>query len=308
VQDHEVENSAVSRTQAKSARRALDLLETLAEERDGLASVDLAQRLELPKSSLHELLDVLTSRGYVLLDAETRRYSLGVRVWELGQAFIRYRELVRIAQPVMERIGRTLNETVQLSVLDGMENVYLAKFDCTHPVRLQSEVGKRLLAHATGLGKVLLAHLPAEERRRRLRGRALVRFTARTIVDCAVLEKELAAIRIRGFALDDQEYTPGLRCVAVPIRNHTGEVCASISVPIPMTRSEPAQLARALRLLTEASLEITGLSGGSDDDPRLRELLARPLSELEAIVAAGIESRPEFEPSALRESSVLSGG
>jgi DNA-binding IclR family transcriptional regulator len=279
------------RTQAKSAQRAFDILEVLAEECDGLLFTDLIKRLELPKSSLHELLDVLAGRGYVVQDVESRRYALGVRVWELGQAFIQHRQLIRVAQPVMERIGHAINETVQLSILDGVENVYLAKVDCTHPVRLQSEVGKRLPAHATGLGKVLLAYLPAEERERRLRGRSLVRFTPSTIAELAPLEAELTAVRDRGFALDDQEYTPGLRCVAVPIRNYGGEVTAAISVSIPLIRAEAAQLARALQHLAEAALDISVRLGGRGDDPLLRGLAAQPMAGLASAVAADLDAR-----------------
>ncbi|MGH2604023.1 MAG: IclR family transcriptional regulator, partial [Dehalococcoidia bacterium] len=260
-------------------------------ERDCLNFTELARRLELPKSSLHELLDVLATRSYITLDQESRRYSLGVRVWELGQAYVRYRELVRESLPVMTGIVRLLNETVQLSVLDGMENVYLAKVDCTHPVRLQSQVGKRLPAHATGLGKVLLAELAPAERDARIRNHPLARFTNQTITGLPALERELAAIRERGFALDDQEYTPGLRCVAVPIRDHLRQTAASISVSIPSIRAEPAQLALALRQVAAASLEISRRLGGAGDDPDLGRLLAATDDELRAVIAGALAAR-----------------
>jgi DNA-binding IclR family transcriptional regulator len=288
----EMENiNSAGRTQAKSARRALDLLEALSACREGLGFVELAQRVKVPKSSLHELLAVLTARSYLAVDPETRRYTLGVRVWELGQAYVRYRELVNEARPEMERIVQALNETVQLSVLDGVDNVYLAKVDCTHPIRLQSEVGKRLPAHATGVGKALLAALSEDERRARLGRRALPRFTGSTITDRARLERELAATRERGFAVDNQEYTPNLQCLAVTIRDHTDRVVASISAAIPLMRAAPSQFALALRLLAEGSLEISRRLGGSGTDPMLVRLLALAPDELAALVDAAFDAQ-----------------
>jgi DNA-binding IclR family transcriptional regulator len=287
----EMENiNSAGRTQAKSARRALDLLEALSAHREGLGFVELAKRVNVPKSSLHELLAVLMERSYIAVDPDSRRYTLGVRVWELGQAYVRYRELVNEARPEMERIVQALNETVQLSVLDGIDNVYLAKVDCTHPIRLQSEVGKRLPAHATGLGKALLAALADDERRARLGRRALPRFTGSTITDRVLLEQELAATRERGFAIDNQEYTPGLQCLAVTIRDHTDQIVASISASIPLMRAAPSQFALALRLLVEGSLEISRRLGGAGVDPVLHRLLAQSPSELAALIDAAFDA------------------
>ena len=137
-------NGLPTGTRAKSAIRALDLIVALAGERRGLSFTELLRMLAVPKSSLHELLAVLTDRGFVEYERESRTYMLGIRVWENGQAYLRHHELVSMARPVMEHIVAQVNETVQVAVLDGVENVYLAKVDCSHPLRLQSDVGRRL--------------------------------------------------------------------------------------------------------------------------------------------------------------------
>jgi DNA-binding IclR family transcriptional regulator len=266
--------------QVKSAGRVLDILDLLAGEPEGLSFTALQQRLGLPKSSLHELLSVLAARGYIELVAgsqdeakpQRRAYLIGVRAWEAGQAYARQRQLAQVARPVMERIVGALNETVQLAVLDGLENVYLAKVDCSHPVRLQSEVGRRLHAHGTGLGKALLAFLPPDELRARLAGAPLPAFTPRTITDAARLLAELEATRLRGYAIDDQEYTPGLQCVAVPIFDHLGRAVAALSVSIPTIRGGPAALAAGLQLLAAGSLEISRRLGRAHADPQLQRL------------------------------------
>lgn len=262
--------------QVKSAERVLDILDVLAQQPEGLSFPQLLTALQLPKSSLYELLRVLTGRGYLEFDAERRIYRIGIRLWESGQAYMAHHQLVREAQPVMEAIVGTINETVQLAVLDGLENVYLAKVDCSHPIRLQSEVGRRLHAHATGLGKALLAHLPQAELVARLAGQSLAKFTPHTITDPTQLVDELALTHERGYALDNQEYTPGLQCVAVPIFDHLGSAIAAISVSIPMMRGDAEQLAVALQLLVRGSLEISHRLGRADNDSRLQHLLLNP--------------------------------
>ena len=274
-----IESQVIVSAHVKSAGRVLDLIEVLSAEPDGLTYTQLLRTLHWPKSSLHELLIILTERGYIEFDPAERTYALGIRVWESGQAYLRHRNLTQEARPIMDGIVRTINETVQLAVLDGLENVYLAKVDCSHPFRLQSDVGKRLYAHATGLGKALLAHLPAEELAARLQGRTLPSFTPNTIADEGALLRELAAIRERGFAIDNQEYTLGLRCVAVPIADHVGRVIAAMSVSVPIMRIHPGLLPSALQLLAEGSLELSRRLGAAHDDPRLAALRERPPAE-----------------------------
>ncbi len=278
----------------KSAERVLDIIEVLSAEPKGLGFTELLSTLQLPKSSLHELLSVLTARGYIDFDPANRCYMLGIRVWESSQAYLRHHNLVREALPVLDSIVRAINETAQLATLDGIENVYLAKVDSSHPLRLQSEVGRRLYAHATGLGKVLLAHLAEEDLAGRLSGRVLPRFTPNTITDEHQLLDELAAIRERGFAVDAQEYTPGLTCVAVPIWYYPGGVVAAISVSIPVTRSDAQLLSSAVELLAEGSLKISRRLGCAKEDPRLISLVAQSAAIGKAIAAGRAHGRGEI--------------
>jgi DNA-binding IclR family transcriptional regulator len=258
--------------QVKSADRILDIIELLANERAGLGFGELARLRHIPKSSLHALLGVLTARGYVELDASKRVYTLGIRTWEMGQAYLAHRDLVAKSVPHMEAVVRAINETVQLAVLDGIENVYLAKVDCSHPVRLQSEVGRRLYAHATGLGKVLLAELPPPELHARLEGVELAMVSPRTIRQVDQLKPVLERARQRGYALDDEEYTAGLRCVAVPILGSDGVTVAALSASIPISRAGSAEMVSALRHIAMASIDISKDLGVSHPDQRLAAL------------------------------------
>ncbi len=263
--DHMVER-------VKSAERVLEIIEALSTEVDGMTFSLLQHALGIPKSSLHALLDVLTSRSYLEYDSDTRRYTLGIRVWESGQAYQSRHNLLREALPIMERIVAAINETIQLATLDGTENVYLAKVDSSQPLRLQSEVGKRLSAHATALGKMLLSQLPDEEVRTRFGSGPPARLSPNTITTMDELLHELALTRERGFSVDNQEYTPGLCCLAVPIYNHQQRMIAAMSVSIPTMRATLDLLATTLSLLASGSLHVSQRMGNFVRDERLLRL------------------------------------
>ncbi len=149
-----------------------------------------------------------------------------------------------------------LDETVQLAILDGIENVYIAKVEADHHLKLVSEVGSRLPAHATGLGKVLLAGLPPSEVERRFAGVDMRKYTPRTIAILADLQVELEVIRLRGYSVDNGEYTIGVYCVAVPIRDGSGRVIAAISSSVPEARVDESLGERMLTTLTQTAARI----------------------------------------------------
>ncbi|MFF5233545.1 IclR family transcriptional regulator [Dactylosporangium sp. NPDC000521] len=224
----------------KSAERVLQILDLVARHSDGIDASGIRTALKLPRSSLHGLLRVLSDHGYLFVDPDSRVYRVGLHAWEVGQAYSHNQNITVLVGPEMRALRDELNETVQLAVLDGLDNVYLAKEESDHPLRLVSGVGLRLPAHTTALGKVLLAGLPAGELRRRLIGVTLQRFTKSTVGDKAELLRRLAAVRTNGFAEDDGEYTVGLYCVAVPVRSESGAVVAAVSCSTPSARAGAA--------------------------------------------------------------------
>jgi DNA-binding IclR family transcriptional regulator len=253
----------------KSAQRALRILELLTSQERGLTFGEIADALRYPRSSLHGLLWTMSDEGWLELDPTTRRYALGIRSWEAGNAYLRAMDLADRARPYMERVRDALEETVQLSVLDGRYNVYVAKVDGTQRLTLASAVGRRLEAHATGLGKVLLADLTQEELAARIGDEALERFTANTIIDPEDLRRELELIRRRGYALDEEEYTAGVRCVAVGVRDHSGRVTAAMSVSVPTVRFNRRRQQEAIALLIDAARNLSAALGAPALNPAL---------------------------------------
>ena len=247
----------------KSAFRALEMLELLTREGQALTFAECHRALAYPKASLHGLLRTMTGAGWVTFDPATKKYGLGVRVWEAGIAYTRMFPLETLARPIMERVRDATTETVQLAVLDGGEALYVGKVDGEHILRLDSSVGQRLTAHATGVGKVLLSELSKDEFEAWLKGNKLVRFTPNTITEPRKLREELEQVRGRGFATDREERTLGAACVAVAVRNHLGKCVAAMSVSAPAVRFGAGQRKMALAHLLDAASALSTALGHS---------------------------------------------
>ena len=236
----------------KSADRVLTLLEYLAEVKHAPFAA-IVRDLGLPNSSCHQLLQTVTARGFIEFDESTRTFRLGSRLWEVAQSYTMAEDLAAIAQPLMDDLRDHTTETVQLARLDGLENVYLAISESPHAMKLVSAVGSRLSAHATGLGKVLLASLDPAELERRLDTAELTRYTERTITTRKALRAALAEIHERGFGEDNEEYVIGCRCIAMPVHDADGNAVAAMSVSVPTPRFSET-VARRIRTALAATV------------------------------------------------------
>lgn len=253
----------------KSAQRALELLEVVARHPDGVTFVELAAQLPFPKSSLHGLLHTVVSMKWLTLDPDDRRYSIGVRPWEVGQAFRRSREIVIRARRYLREANEALDETVQLGILDDLDVVYLDKVEGTQPLRLVSNVGTRLPAYVTGIGKALLSGLPTHALRERFSGLTLPGYTPQTITSGDRLIEIVEDVRRNGYATDDGEYSHGVYCVAVPILNRAGQVIAALSFSVPRPRIDSGEVRSELMIevlksashAISSSLDATPASG-----------------------------------------------
>ncbi|ADB48614.1 IclR family transcriptional regulator [Conexibacter woesei] len=243
-------------TTVKSADRVLVVLELLAG-REPMRLMDIADELEMPRSSTSNLLRTMARRRFVEYDEGDKRYRIGSRMRELARASEREGDLVSLAQPLMDRLVEQTGETVQLAQLEAMEVVYLAISESPHPMKLVSEVGKRLFAHGTGVGKTLLAQLDLADAEQRLRSVELPRFTPATIIDVDDLLDGLREIGERGYGTDDEEYVLGCRCIAMPVHGPRGDTIAAMSVSIPTPRYDDEVGERALEALRSATAELS---------------------------------------------------
>jgi DNA-binding IclR family transcriptional regulator len=223
----------------KSADRTLELLEALAAGGPrGL--VELARELDIPKSSLHGLLRTMTQRGWVETDATGTRFGLGIRALQVGAAYLDSDDTLGLVNATLDALADRFGETVHLGRLDGPNVVYIAKRESAHPLRLFSAIGRRLPAHATALGKALLAQRPDAEVDRLLDW-PLAGLTPHTLTTPEALHAELARVREHGWAEDREENTEGIMClaVAVPLRRPAVDAI-SVSVPLARLRNTTA--------------------------------------------------------------------
>ena len=237
--------------------KTFSILEILLQHGSSMQMTEISEKLGLYPSTTHRILDTLKHWGYIEQDPHTQKYQLGLKALELGMAKLHQMDLAREATPYLKELVKQCNETVHLGVLEEGEVLYLAKEESSQTIRMISYVGKRAPLHCTALGKVLLAYLSAEERKKILGEKVLPRLTENTITDKMELEKELGKVREQGFALDREENEKDVRCVAAPIRNYQGEVIAALSISSPIFRIDKNAQNNLKKALIEASEKIS---------------------------------------------------
>ena len=240
----------------KSVYRAVKILDVLSSE--GEKSVtEISRSLNFPKSSVHEIISTLLEEGILGKDTDRNRYSLGLKLFELGKQAQANLEISKVAIPSLRGLHEELDETVHLTVLDGKEVLYIECFESTKRLRTYSVIGVRAPLHCTAVGKAILAYLDEAEVEEVIQSMGLPRFTDNTITDREALKKEIQRIRGCGFATDNMEHEEGVCCVGAPVRNHTGKVVGSISVSGPSQRVTAARIEEIAPLVMERAAEIS---------------------------------------------------
>ena len=221
----------------QSVDRALLLLETIAELGGEATLTDLSNRTALNISTCHHLLATLIKRNFAAKVPGRRLYALGGRLMTLGHACLQV-DLPRRAQPFLETINRVTGETVHLAVLQGDIISVLSVREARHAVRVETgKLGKIAAPHAQSIGKAILAWLPEDEARRIVADTIGKRYTANTITDLPSFIESLRIVRRSGFAVDQEEYLPGVMCVGAAIRDQAGAVIGAISASMPTMRA-----------------------------------------------------------------------
>jgi IclR family acetate operon transcriptional repressor len=243
-----------------SIDRALRILAVVSGAPRGLSLDDLAGRLEVPKSSLHRILAALKYRRFVAQPEPGGPYFLGTELLATAFRFSDGLDLRALIRPYLTRLAAALNETTHMAVLEGAEIVYQDKIESSHTIKLSSVIGGRNPAHATGVGKALLAWTyPGDDPLRAWAARyePLARRTPGTITSVPRLAAELAAVRRRGYALDTEENEAGVRCAAVPIFLGRDVPAAAVSVTVLGTRADPDRLAELGEFLRRSMADWT---------------------------------------------------
>lgn len=252
----------VSSSNVKSAQRLLDVLELLARHARPVPTMTIARECDIPKSSAHHLLNVMRARHFVTYYEVERAWGLGVAVFEIGSAYLRSEPLQRMGRHLLAELTQRTGETSHLAMLHGTEVLYVDK---ERPVdtapRLVTEIGVRLPAHLTAVGRAILAELPEAQVRALYAGQPLVLRTGKGPESVEALLRDLQEVRRVGVALDAEMVTPGITCVAAPVFSHEGMPVAAIGVTYVSAQRSEADARQAAALVCEASARLSSNLG-----------------------------------------------
>jgi len=247
----------------KSLARGLQILDVLAQTDHRWGVTELSRHINADKSLVYRTLSTLSSLGYVEQDPASRKYTLGLKIIELTGRTLRRLELFTVAKPVLKELSRTTGETAHLAIMVKDHMIYLDTEEVDRPFNLNTGMGLPVPLHSSAVGKALLACL-SETEVDQLLSAHLQRFTDKTIVGLSRLREELCRIAAAGYAVDDEETYPGVRCLASPIWNHYGRPVAALGVSGSTHRVTVDLVPILARDVTKAAAAISARLGYSE--------------------------------------------
>lgn len=257
----EAKKRSQSREQVTSVERALSILELLASKHQGLSTSQISRLARLPKSSTSYLLRTLVGRGYVRRDVETGQHTLGIRVLSLGGQAMQGMALREVAIPHLRQIVEATRLGAHLAILDHGDAVYVERIESPGFIKMDIWNGRRVAPQATAVGKALICHLERQEVQEIAALHPLSPVSPKTIVTLPHLLEELAAIRRRGYAIDDEEHAVGVRCVAAPVFAASGEVVAAIGVSATVSQLNDDYLPSVGNIVRTTALKLSAHLG-----------------------------------------------
>ena len=242
----------------KSLLKALRILDQLGDYPAGSGITEMSGVLKTPKSTVHRLIVTLEEAGYVIFDPLTAKYSLGNHVARLGEQLNQQSPLLTLGVPMLEQLTRDCHEASHLAIMQGTEVVYISHEESKEPVRISFGMGHRAPVYCTALGKVFLTGLSESEIWMLYENKKkLERMTPNTVTSLRALMAEIAAVRKEGIAYDNEEYMPGLRCIAAPIRDFTSRIVAAVSLSMFKHKMTAAKKAFFTDALQRRSMELS---------------------------------------------------
>jgi IclR family KDG regulon transcriptional repressor len=245
----------------RAVERALDILLCFTHDEPTRSLTQIAETVQMSKTTVHRLLATLENKRFITRDQATGLYRLGLRFIEMASLVLQDVGLHRWAQPYLQRLSTEFGETVDLSILDGSDVIYLDVIESPQRLKLAAAVGQRLPAFCTASGKALLAHLP-EPQIRKILGENLVKYTDRTPVSIPDIMSDLRITAERGYAISEQEYEEDINAVAAPIFDADQRSIASIAIVGPsfrLTKERLPELGESIRKMTQVISHEVGL-------------------------------------------------
>lgn len=249
--------------QTSGVVRTIAILETLSRHQS-INLEHLAKETTLPKATLLRFLSTLVNLGYVYRDPSDL-YSLTLKMFSVGSHGLEHIDLINVANPIAQELCDTLGETVHMGVLEEEEAVYVLKKESSFTIRMYSRVGKTIPLYCTAIGKVFLSDMTEKELSTYLANVHLKPFTPNTLRTSEALRMELAQIRERGWASDNEEHEMGTLCIGSGIRDYTGRVVSAMSVSWPLFRFNPEEKEHITTSILQACTNLSRLLGWQEN-------------------------------------------
>lgn len=247
--------------------RLFSLLEVIARKDQFLTLQGLVEETGLPKPTLHRMLQQLESAGILQREDDGRRYGVGLRLRHLAEDLLLNSTVHGARHAVLRKLVEDVGESCNITALSGSEVLYLDRVETSAPLRFYLRSGSRVPVHCSASGKLFLAQMGASQRRRLLERAPLERYTERTVTDLDALEREIAVVKKAGYAVDDEEFLPGLFCVAVLVPAAAGHRSnAGIAIQAPALRLSRDKLETVLPFLRRAAADIAAIDAAAMPD------------------------------------------
>lgn len=249
-----------------SVRKAVTVIEAFSGGQREWSVTELSRELDLPQPSLHHVLATFRNVGWVVQDPVSKRYRLGIKLWEIGCAAVNFREIAESARPFLHALMEACGETVHLGMIsseDPATVVYIDRVDSAEPVRIVTALGSRAPSHSSAMGKAILAH--NERFENAIVAKPLTPVTSHTITDPLLLKKDFVETRRRGYSIGKGEFIGEMVGIAVPVRDRFGEVTLGIGLWAPVQKMTTQYIDRIAPLMSETAQSVSqqlGYLGG----------------------------------------------
>ncbi len=248
----------------QSLARGLQIIEKLAESSDGLSITDLAEQFEVDKGSISRLMQTLAVYGFAEKDKNSRKYISGPQIVRHSRTLLQRTSLRDIAKPFLKQLVEATGECAHLAILVQGQVFYIDQEESQNDLRVMTGIGSLAPLYSTALGKVLLAFtntaIPED----------LTPFTMRTITDTSMLKRHIEIVRGQGFATDDEEWNPGVRCIATPIFDYRDKCVAAIGVSGPTTRISLETLQNLSRIVINVGKDVSARMSFRDEKTNIQ--------------------------------------
>lgn len=247
--------------EVQTLARGLMILDKLAESPDGLGITELAEMFAVDKGSMSRVLQTLSSYGFAEKDDKTRKYLLGPQIVRLSRTVLTRMPLRETAKPFLQKLVDVTGECAHLAILTRGEALYIDQAESPSALRVTTGVGTLAPLHCTALGKILLAYANATF------ADHFESYTFRTITDPGAVRHHIDQVRAQGYAMDDEEYNLGVRCIAVPVFDYRERCVASVGISSPTSRMPLESVANSVKIVMEIGQSLTDRLSFKDADP-----------------------------------------